>query len=149
MKSEKEAIAALDILRQSTLHDQAVKARLKNESYLRNLMKELNVNENGIPTEFLPMQNQGMMFMSYNGQPMMGFPQSPMYNQSIPATVFTEKFDILFILLYLVNQRRIIKIVKIVRRRIINVVILFNLKYYLLFRMMQCSLLLFLQLLLK
>ena len=126
MKSEKEAIAALDILRQSTLHDQAVKARLKNESYLRNLMKELNVNENGIPTE-----------------------QSPMYNQSIPATVFTEKFDILFILLYLVNQRRIIKIVKIVRRRIINVVILFNLKYYLLFRMMQCSLLLFLQLLLK
>ena len=55
MKSEKEAIAALDILRQSTLHDQAVKARLKNESYLRNLMKELNVNENGIPTEFLPM----------------------------------------------------------------------------------------------
>ena len=43
MKSEKEAIAALDILRQSTLHDQAVKARLKNESYLRNLMKELNV----------------------------------------------------------------------------------------------------------
>ena len=71
MKSEKEAIAALDILRQSTLHDQAVKARLKNESYLRNLMKELNVNENGIPTEFLPMQSQGMMFMGYNGQPMM------------------------------------------------------------------------------
>lgn len=150
MKSEKEAIAALDILRQSTLHDQAVKARLKNESYLRNLMKELNVNENGIPTEFLPMQSQGMMFMGYNGQPMMmSFPQSPMYNQSIPATVFTEKLIILFILLYLVNQRRIIRIVKIVRRRIINVVIRFNPKYCLLFRMLQCSHLLFLQLLLK
>lgn len=92
MNSEKEAVAALEILRQSSLHDQAVKARLKNESYLRNLMKELNVNENGIPSEFLPMQGQGMMFMGYNGQPiMMGFPQSPMYNQSVPATVFTEK----------------------------------------------------------
>lgn len=93
MESEKVAIAALDVLRQRTLHDQAVKARLKNESYLRNLLKELNVTDNGIPSEFVvPMQGQGMMFMGYNGQPMMmTFPQSPMYNQSIPATVFTEK----------------------------------------------------------
>lgn len=92
MESEKVAIAALDVLRQRKLHDQAVKARLKNESYLRNLMKELNVTDNGIPSEFVPMQGQGMMFMGYNGQPMMmTFPQSPMYNQSIPATVFTEK----------------------------------------------------------
>lgn len=94
MESEKVAVAALDVLRQRTLHDQSVKARLKNESYLRNLMKELNVTENGLPSEYLvPMQGQPMMFMGYNGQPMvMGFPQAPMYNQSIPATVFNEKY---------------------------------------------------------
>lgn len=93
MESEKVAVAALDLLRQRTLHDQSVKARLKNESYLRNLMKELNVTENGIPSEFVvPMQGQPMMFMGYNGQPMvLGFPQSPMYTQSVPATVFNEK----------------------------------------------------------
>lgn len=93
MESEKVAVASLDLLRKRTIHDVAVKARLKNESYLRYLLKELNVTENGIPAEFLPAQAQGMMFMGTNGQPiMMSFPQSPMYNQSIPATLFTEKY---------------------------------------------------------
>lgn len=87
MESEKVAIAALDVLRHRTLHDQSVKARLKNESYLKNLLKELTPSVDGIPAEFVvPAGMQPMMFMNYNGQAMM-MPvlQPPMYGQSTSA----------------------------------------------------------------
>ena len=87
MESEKVAIAALDVLRHRTLHDQSVKARLKNESYLKNLLKELSPSVDGIPAEFVvPAGMQPMMFMNYNGQAMM-MPvlQPPMYGQSTSA----------------------------------------------------------------
>lgn len=87
MESEKVAIAALDVLRHRTLHDQSVKARLKNESYLKNLLKELAPSVDGIPAEFVvPVGMQPMMFMNYNGQAMM-MPvlQPPMYGQSTSA----------------------------------------------------------------
>ena len=87
MESEKVAIAALDVLRHRTLHDQSVKARLKNESYLKNLLKELAPSVDGIPAEFVvPAGMQPMMFMNYNGQAMM-MPvlQPPMYGQSTSA----------------------------------------------------------------
>lgn len=42
--SEKSAVSAVEALRHSTLHGAAVKARVKNESYLKNLMKMLNTN---------------------------------------------------------------------------------------------------------
>lgn len=87
MESEKVAIAALDVLRHRTLHDQSVKARLKNESYLKNLLKELAPSVGGIPAEFVvPAGMQPMMFMNYNGQAMM-MPvlQPPMYGQSTSA----------------------------------------------------------------
>ena len=91
LESEQIAVAALDVLRKRTLYDQPVRARLKNESYLRNLMKELNIPENNTPAipGFMPMMGQPMM-MGFNGQPMMmGFPQTPMFPTSAP--VFNEK----------------------------------------------------------
>ena len=90
MESEKVAVAALDVLRHRTLHDQAVKARLKNESYLKNLLKALTPAVDGIPAEFVvPTGVQPMMFMNYNGQAMM-MPvlQPPVYGQSTVAAPF-------------------------------------------------------------
>lgn len=90
MESEKVAVAALDVLRHCTLHDQAVKARLKNESYLKNLLKALTPAVDGIPAEFVvPTGVQPMMFMNYNGQAMM-MPvlQPPVYGQSTVAAPF-------------------------------------------------------------
>lgn len=90
LESEKIAVAALDVLRKRTLYDQPVRARLKNESYLRNLMKELNVPEANAMPGFMPMMGQPMM-MGFNGQPMMmGFPQNPMFPAVAP--VYSERY---------------------------------------------------------
>lgn len=90
--SEKSAVSAVEALRHSTLHDAAVKARVKNESYLKNLMKMLNTNADGIPSEFVvPAGTQPMMFMPYPGQPMMmAFPQGSMFTQSMMANAIVE-----------------------------------------------------------
>lgn len=90
--SEKSAVTAVEALRQCTLHDAPVKARVKNESYLKNLMKMLNTTPEGIPSEFVvPTGTQPMMFMSYPGQSMMmALPQGPMFNQSMMANAFVE-----------------------------------------------------------
>ena len=91
MESEKVAISALDVLRQRRIHDQAVKARLKNESFLKNLMKELNTSADGIPADFVvPVGVQPMMIMTMNGQPMMMPMMQPVYSQSVPATTFDK-----------------------------------------------------------
>ena len=93
LESEKIAVAALDVLRQRTLYDQPVRARLKNESYLRNLMKELNVPETNTMPGFMPMMGQlgQPMMMGFNGQPMMmGFPQNAMFPTAVP--VYNEKY---------------------------------------------------------
>ena len=90
--SEKSAVSAVEALRHSTLHGAAVKARVKNESYLKNLMKMLNTNADGIPSEFVvPAGTQPMMFMPYPGQPMMmAFPQGSMFTQSMMANAIVE-----------------------------------------------------------
>ena len=82
MDSEKTAISAVEALRQRQLHGASVKARVKNESYMKNLM--LTTNPEGIPAEFIvPAGTQPMLFMPYSGQPMMmAFPQGGMFNQS-------------------------------------------------------------------
>lgn len=86
MDSEKSAVAALELLRQRTLHDQAVKARLKNESYLKNLIKELTTSADGIPAEYLPMSNPPL-FMGYgNPSMMMNFQQNAVFGQSFAAS---------------------------------------------------------------
>lgn len=85
MDSEKSAVAALELLRQRTLHDQAVKARLKNESYLKNLIKELTTSADGIPAEYLPMSSPPM-FMGYGGPSlMMNFQQNAVFGQALAA----------------------------------------------------------------
>ena len=107
--SEKSAVAAVEALRQRTLHDAPVRARVKNESYLKNLMKMLNTNAEGIPSEFVvPTGTQPMMFMSYPNQSMMmAFPQGPVFNQSMMANAFVEPYVFILIkilLLFIVNQ---------------------------------------------
>lgn len=83
MDSEKTAISAVEALRQRQLHGASVKARVKNESYMKNLMKMLTTTPEGIPAEFIvPAGTQPMLFMPYSGQPMMmAFPQGGMFNQ--------------------------------------------------------------------
>ena len=88
MESEAAAVAALELLRQRSLHDQPVKARLKNESYLKNLVKMLTTSEDGIPAEYLPVDQS--YFMNFGGQPLLDFQQSAMFGQNFavqaPAT---------------------------------------------------------------
>lgn len=88
MESEAAAVAALELLRQRSLHDQPVKARLKNESYLKNLVKMLTTSEDGIPAEYLPVDQS--YFMNFGGQPLLDFQQSQMFGQNFavqaPAT---------------------------------------------------------------
>ena len=84
MDSEKTAISAVEALRQRQLHGASVKARVKNESYMKNLMKMLTTTPEGIPAEFIvPAGTQPMLFMPYSGQPMMmAVPQGGMFNQA-------------------------------------------------------------------
>ena len=86
--SEKAAVSAVEALRQRQLHGADVKARVKNESYMKNLMKMLTTTPEGIPAEFIvPAGTQPMLFMPYSGQPMMmAFPQGTMFNQPVTVT---------------------------------------------------------------
>lgn len=83
MESEAAAVAALELLRQRTLHDQPVKARLKNESYLKNLVKMLTTSEDGIPAQYLPMDQ--LFYMNYGGQSYPNFQQGSMFDPSFAA----------------------------------------------------------------
>lgn len=75
----------MEELRQRQLHGANVKARVKNESYMKNLMKMLTTTPEGIPAEFIvPAGTQPMLFMPYSGQPMMmAFSQGGMFNQPV------------------------------------------------------------------
>lgn len=64
MDSEATALQAVELLRQRELHGQPVKARLKNESYLKNLLRVVTTSPEGIPAEFL-VGPQSFFLMGY------------------------------------------------------------------------------------